>query len=648
MAEFLHFSRDSRMFIVAGSGADTRAWSCPVLDGFSFSQATNASEITLGEMEDSSGRSRRGRKMFTDSLSAAEFSFSTYVRPFASAGGRSYGAAANDAAILNMELADDTAGAVHAVEEILWANMAGQGLYQPASGDYTNNQTTGGALTSLGAVSGTFSNLPTAAGSTVKNVAADYVNGTAGVTVVFEKATNTLSNFSSGATTFTMAAADVARIKAGATITGSGIAAGTTIVSVSTSGATRTVTLSQATSGARGGTAYQFSNTTAANGVIKVTATAADALTIEPTERGIGFFDGDKILVNTATIYGGSASGIATVVITSKSVVVDTTSTDINFFDSNRSSIGEFDIYFVLSAGETGRLVYRLKNAVINEASVDFDIDGIATINWSGMAGQIEDVSPDAATGAKSGTGNVVALPGSKPADGTTGNPAVVAQRSANGATAGDIWLDADDDDRLYVGVVNGTVNNTQIGVNWMPAIAEGTGANDTDNFIRNRLTQITLEVDPTFNTSVDSRYKTSYNIPITSGNITISNNITFLTPEELGKVNQPLRHVTGSRTVTGSATCYLGSSDAADNRSKNLFEDLVGDIDTIVNKFSLTFDVGGKQSGFPRLQFNMPLCHLEIPSHSIEDVISLETNFHGLGSTIGEADEVSLKYFGV
>ena len=412
MAEFLHFSRDSRMFIVAGSGADTRAWSCPVLDGFSFSQATNASEITLGEMEDSSGRSRRGRKMFTDSLSAAEFSFSTYVRPFASAGGRptTYNTAVtNTAGITALEKADNDAGAVHAVEEILWSNMVGQGLYQPGTGEYTNNQTTGGALTSLSAVSGTFSNLPTS-GTTVKNVAADYTNGTAGVTVVFEKATATLSNFSSGATTFTMDEAEVVRIKAGATVTGTGIASGTTVVSVSTSGATRTVTLSQATSGARGGTAYQFSNTTAANGVVKVTATSASALTIEPTERGIGFFDGDKILVNTATIFGGSASGVATVTITSKSVVVGTTSTDINFFDSNRSAIGEFDIYFVLSAGETGRLVYRLKNAVVNEASVDFDIDGIATINWSGMAGQIEDVSPNASTGAKSATGNVVAV----------------------------------------------------------------------------------------------------------------------------------------------------------------------------------------------------------------------------------------------
>ena len=82
MAEYLHFSRDSRLYMAK----DGRLWSIPVLDGFSFSQATNASEITLNEMEDASGRSRRGRKMFTDSLSAAEWSFSTYVRPFKSAG----------------------------------------------------------------------------------------------------------------------------------------------------------------------------------------------------------------------------------------------------------------------------------------------------------------------------------------------------------------------------------------------------------------------------------------------------------------------------------------------------------------------------------------------------------------------------------
>ena len=80
MAEFLHFSRDTRVY----AQKDGRLWQIPVLDGFSFSQTTNTSEITLSEMEDSFGRSRRGMKMFTDSLSAAEWSLSTYMRPFKS------------------------------------------------------------------------------------------------------------------------------------------------------------------------------------------------------------------------------------------------------------------------------------------------------------------------------------------------------------------------------------------------------------------------------------------------------------------------------------------------------------------------------------------------------------------------------------
>ena len=35
--------------------------------------------------------------------------------------------------------------------------------------------------------------------------------------------------------------------------------------------------------------------------------------------------------------------------------------------------------------------VYKLAKAVVNSASIDFDIDGIATINWSGFASTITD-----------------------------------------------------------------------------------------------------------------------------------------------------------------------------------------------------------------------------------------------------------------
>ena len=88
MADALFFSRDTKVFLAIRNAAGTEraVFEIPVLDGFSFSQATNATEVTLNEMSAGSNNSRRGRKMFNDSLAPAEWSFSTYMRPFASAG----------------------------------------------------------------------------------------------------------------------------------------------------------------------------------------------------------------------------------------------------------------------------------------------------------------------------------------------------------------------------------------------------------------------------------------------------------------------------------------------------------------------------------------------------------------------------------
>ena len=185
----------------------------------------------------------------------------------------------------------------------------------------------------------------------------------------------------------------------------------------------------------------------------------------------------------------------------------------------------------------------------------------------------------------------------------------------------------------------------------WRSVIDEG--STDTGNFIRNRLTQLTLAPETSFQTATrftdangnaNQSYETSYQVALTGGNVTISNNISYLTPEEIGKVNQPIEHVTGTRTVSGSLTCYLGSSDVATNKVSDLFKDLIADVNTVINKFAITLQVGGTGTG-PKVEISMPTAHLEIPSHSIEDVISLETNFHGLGTGVGEGDEVKITY---
>jgi len=429
MAENLYFSRDTKVYIEF----DSVIWEMPVLDGFSFSQATNSTEITLAEMESSTGVSRRGRRAFNDALAPAEWSFSTYVRPYVSAG-------------TGTGAADDEASH-HAVEEVLWALMAG----------------------------------------------ADNYDGT---------------------------------------------------------------------------TDYDF----------------------------------DK---------GGTSV-----------TTHDGTDLDIDFDSSNTSTLSTFTIYFVL--GASNRKVYKMASCVVNEASIDFDIDGLATINWSGFGSEITDVSGSTIEDTV------------QPTDGDTTN-------DGTAIAVGDIWLDSNDSYRLYK-----LTNVTAASEASTAAVYEDTAA--TDNFIRNRLTVLTVaptSQDP--DSDGADELQASYNLTLTGGTINITNNINYITPEELGKVNIPFGHITGTRTVNGNFTCYLNRTDWTDSssdESANFWEDMKSIDNVVTNSFVLTFKVGGDTST-PRLEMAMATAHLQIPEHSIEDVISLDTTFEALPSTISETDEVTIKYVG-
>ena len=407
----------------------------PILDGFSFSQANNTSEIALSEMESSGGVSRRGRRAFNDSLAAGEWSFATYVRPFTAAG-----------AALGTGSAD-TAAEVHAVEEVLWAMMAGSDTY------------TGGAFT---------------------------------------RTTDPVS---------------------GPVITPAG------------------------------------------------------------------------------------------------------TSSAVTFDESNRSTFETANIYFVL--GDANRTVIKLKDAVVNEASIDFEIDGIATINWSGQCSEVLDFS-----------GSVIEDT-AIPVDTDTTRDST---GSSDTVAVGDVWLKSDDSHRLYVL----TAINSGAASSHTTYVTEG--ITDTDNFIRNRLTQLSINGAAT--TGLLSGAD-AYSLTLTGGNITISNNVTYITPEELGKVNIPFAHVTGNRNIGGSFTCYLtldtAALDGTGSKSRDLFDDLRSATGVVTNSMNLTFKIGGASGN--RLEFNFPTAHLEVPTHSIEDVISLETSFMALPSAIDQTDEATITY---
>src|SRR6056300_385100 len=64
----------------------------------------------------------------------------------------------------------------------------------------------------------------------------------------------------------------------------------------------------------------------------------------------------------------------------------------LNFQESNRSTLPKITLYFVFETDTTNPMVYKLSNAIVNECSIDFDIDGIATANGSGFAKEVEDL----------------------------------------------------------------------------------------------------------------------------------------------------------------------------------------------------------------------------------------------------------------
>jgi hypothetical protein len=270
-----------------------------------------------------------------------------------------------------------------------------------------------------------------------------------------------------------------------------------------------------------------------------------------------------------------------------------------DFANSNQVTLGVFDLYFVLGAakdtdtevyatGTEGVTVYKLANCSVGSASIDFDIEGIAQIAWAGNGQSIEEVS---------------------------------------------------------------SINTAATGLTNKGLIREG--IDTTSNFIRQKLTDLTLVYDASETSGDDmansalGNSDVTYNMTLTGGNITIENNLTYLTPETLGQVNIPLGHVMGTRSVSGNFTCYL--NDVTDG-SLDLFERLQESRSVITNAFNMTFGIGGS-GNTPRCNVLVNKAHLELPSHSLDDVISVDVNFHGLpsdlssGTAADATNEVKLTY---
>ena len=293
-----------------------------------------------------------------------------------------------------------------------------------------------------------------------------------------------------------------------------------------------------------------------------------------------------------------------------RGVVVGTTAqngSQTTFAKSDVHELMKLSLYFALE-----NTTYRLNDAQVNQAEIDFSIDGIASITWSGNATTIDQVSTAIEDPSKY---------------------ALINQVEGEDSSA--------------------TTDTYVEGYNYV----DTTGPSDAD-YLRNKLSTLYLDADAqgggAASEGLDDR---TYDINITGGSLTIANNVTYVTPETIGIVDKPIGSFTGARMISGSLTMYL---DTKSNGSNQLLTDLAGATDLVTNSFDMRLFMGvagtvasdgdAMDSGdfsAPGVEFNMPRAQLSIPTVEVGDLISASVEFAAHGSDLLTGDEITVKYLG-
>lgn len=166
-------------------------------------------------------------------------------------------------------------------------------------------------------------------------------------------------------------------------------------------------------------------------------------------------------------------------------------------------------------------------------------------------------------------------------------------------------------------------------------------GKDTTAAYIANKLSTLTVRSE--INGTGDI-----YTVAITGGSLSIANNLTYLTPANLGVVNRPFTYFTGTRAISGTINAYLRAG--AGNTAGLLADMLAGSTTDVDPAFYIQLEIGGAANA-TRVEFEMPATVLTIPSVTTEQVISTAINFTAQGSAasafeIGSANELEVRYY--
>lgn len=164
----------------------------------------------------------------------------------------------------------------------------------------------------------------------------------------------------------------------------------------------------------------------------------------------------------------------------------------------------------------------------------------------------------------------------------------------------------------------------------------------ESASWIKNKLTTLLVK---------DNKDDTEYNIPITGATITINNNISYLTPNTLSRLDLPIGSFTGTFDVSGSLEAYLRSFDVekdTDLRAADLLDKMIKDR-SITNSFEIAICLGGMYPNpcnptikdAPGVVVVLPTAHLSVPTTETADVLGTSIEFKGIPTELDAGNEV-------
>lgn len=257
--------------------------------------------------------------------------------------------------------------------------------------------------------------------------------------------------------------------------------------------------------------------------------------------------------------------------------------------NSNKNQLVAFGLVICMDDA-----TFFIDNCVMDTATIDFGLDTIAAVQWGGKAGAIRQFGKTTLT---NGSGTVTLAAGS------VGSTGMTASTFTGAATLKDTYA----------------------------------------AYLANKLSSITLYKD------IGGTTTGPYDIALTGGSISIANNVTYLTPANLGVVNNPIVYFTGTRAITGSINAYLRTGALS---ATALYNALLTASKTDVNPaYNLKMSIGGSATATTRVDLIMPAAVLQIPTIATEQVISTTIGFTAQGSSgssfdIGSNNELEIRYY--